>query len=335
MTMTPAEQRAIINKESAWVDDSFGQLDLTAFPALNELPPEQSRDDSRFAREYGDTALSRSASALRQFVADPDAEALERVGAETNNEGFRDEVRQRKGESIASAFKRACPDYIPTQHNYQIISQTLAFNTLSAAQQEGTVDEQVSDMVDAGHWTVTNLISCFNALTREGLLDVPLGSVRNLSTAERLRVTRLAQSGRVDEAIGEHLRCALDGEEPGMEILNDPNYRDACDDAVWAVFADITYDYVPTAEREAYIQRHCAGRPVTLALLQSAWSACQASEQRYQRGELLNSYQRPEDSTPPSERGLNAMSDSEVDRLFHASLKEYANSFRRGPGVLA
>jgi hypothetical protein len=37
MSLTPQQQRAIIEKESAWVDESFGQLDLSAFPALNEL----------------------------------------------------------------------------------------------------------------------------------------------------------------------------------------------------------------------------------------------------------------------------------------------------------
>jgi hypothetical protein len=46
-----------------------------------------------------------------------------------------------------------------------------------------------------------------------------------------------------------------------------------------------SYDYVPTPEREAYLERHCAGRPITLPLLQSAWSACQANEKRHERGE--------------------------------------------------
>jgi hypothetical protein len=166
------------------------------------------------------------------------------------------------------------------------------------------------------------------------LLEVPMGSTRNLSSAERLRVTRLAQSGRVDAAIGEYLKCALDGEEPGMELLDDPVYREVCDDAVWYVFADITNDYVPTPEREAYIQRHCAGRPITLALLQSAWKACQVNEQRHQRGELLDQYQRPQDA-PTTPANLDALSDDAVDDLYHRSLRAYADSFRRAPGVLA
>jgi hypothetical protein len=68
----------------------------------------KTRGDGRFAKHWDDTPLSASATALRQFVLDPDAASLERVGAETGNIGFIDEVRQRRRESVAAAFKRAC-----------------------------------------------------------------------------------------------------------------------------------------------------------------------------------------------------------------------------------
>lgn len=57
-------------------------------------------------------------------------------------------MRQRKGESVAANFKRACPDYIPTRANYEAVVETLAFNALSAADQEGTIDEQVAALID-------------------------------------------------------------------------------------------------------------------------------------------------------------------------------------------
>jgi hypothetical protein len=102
---------------------------------------------------------------------------------------------------------------------------------------------------------------------------------------------------------------------------------------VWFVFENITNDFVPSPERESYIQRHCAGRPITLALLQSAWAACQANELRHQRGELLDSYQRPQE-LPATPANLDALSDDAVDRLYHQSLRALADSVRR-PGVLA
>jgi hypothetical protein len=334
MSLTPERQRQIIAKESAWVDDGFGQLDLTAFPALNELPPERGRDDDRFAKDWRDTALSSSATALREFVSSPDNETLQRIGQETGNPEYLREVRDRKAEEIAERFKQERPGYLPTAENHSMMIETLSWNALKPADQEGSIEEQVALLTDLGYFTVPNLVATFDALSAEGLLEVPLGSTRELSTAERLRVTRMAQSGRADAAIGEYLRCSLDGEEPSMELLDDPDYRQACDQAVWFVFENITNDYVPSAEREAYIQRHCAGRPITLALLQSAWTACQVNEQRHQRGELLDQYQRPEDTLPPSLKEIDALSDEAVENLYRASLREYVRSIK-GPGVLA
>jgi hypothetical protein len=125
----------------------------------------------------------------------------------------------------------------------------------------------------------------------------------------------------------------LDDEDVTLDMVNDPTYRPVCDAACMAVFRDVTYDYIPTPEREAYINRHCAGRPVTLGLLQSAWSACQAAEQRSVRSELLSPLR--EQDQPPTELELNGLSDDQVDRLYHQSLRAYADQYRRVPGVLA
>ena len=85
-----------------------------------------------------------------------------------------------------------------------------------------------------------------------------------------------------------------------MEILYDPAYRQCCDDAVFTVFEAYQSDYAPTPERERYLLRYAAGRPLTLTLLTQAWQACQQNEQRHECGELLTAYQRPEDTPPPS-----------------------------------
>jgi len=334
MSLTPQQQRAIIEKESAWVDESFGQLDLTAFPALNELQPERARDDGRFAKNWNDSGLNRSASDLRNFVEDPDAEALTQVGADTGDPGYLREVRERKGETVAQQFKRACPGYLPTNANLDSMVEVMAFNHLSTSQQDADTEELIDRLVSVGAWTVANLTGCYRALDEQGLLQVPAGTARNLTDAERLRVTRLAQLGHADQAISEYLRYALDGEEPTLELINDPDYRQVCDDAVWAVFEDSQNDYYATPERRAYLARYCGGRPMTLMLLQAAWAACQASEAKHERGEILGHYERPPETAPPTAKDLDNMSDDEVDRLYKASLREYVRSVK-APGVLA
>jgi hypothetical protein len=335
MTMTPEQQRAIIARESAWIDaDNFAPLDLSAFPALNELPLEH-RDDGRFAKDWRDTALSASAAALRKFVEDPDVSALERIGEETGNPGYLREVRARKGETVAGAFKRKCPTYLPTEQNYERNVQTLAFNALSTVQQEGTIEEMTDDLIAGGFWIVPNLEACYLALSGEGQLQIPAGQARNLSDRERLHVTRLAQVGRTEDAVSQYLKYALDEEEePSMEILHEPVYRQCCDDAVFTVFEANQSDYAPTPERERYLLRYAGSRPLTLTLLQQGWISCQANEKRHERGELLNSYQRPEDSPPRSPKEIDALDDASVDRLYHQSLRAYADQFRRrAPGV--
>jgi hypothetical protein len=246
---------------------------------------------------------------------------LQRVGNELNNAEYLREVRDRQGENISVAFKRECPNYIPTQRNYETVVETMAFNALSASQQEGTVEEMTDGLIDGGFWTVANLKACYNALTAEGLLDVPAGTARNLSERERLHVTRLAQVGRTEEAVSQYLKYAIYGEEPSIEILHDPNYRQVCDDAVVTVFEANQADYAPTPERERYLLRYAAGRPLTLMLVEQAWRACQQHEQWHERGQILEQYQRPEQTPPPSAKEIDALSDEQIDKLYHSSLR--------------
>jgi hypothetical protein len=331
MSLTPAEQKRIIEAESAWVDNNFGQLDLSGFPALNELQPEKGHDD-RFAKNWTDSGLNRSASDLRAFVEDPDTEALTQVGTDTGDPGYLREVRERKGETVAQQFKRACPGYLPTNANLDSMVEVMAFNHLPTSQQGGDVEELIDRLVAVGAWTVQNLTGCYRALDEQGLLQIPAGQPRNLTDTERLRVTRLAQLGHADQAISEYLQCALDGEEPTIELINDPDYRQVCDDAVWAVFEDSQNDYYATPERRAYLARYCGGRPLTLMLMQAAWAACQASEAKHERSSLLTSMQEPQQPERPA--NLDALSDEAVDDLYHRSLRAYAASIR-APGVLA
>ncbi len=334
MTMTPEHQRDIISRESAWIDtDSFGQLDLSAFPNL-QPPPQADKHDDRFARDWRDTALSRGAGAMRQFLENPDFDAIRQIGEETGNANFLAEYRDRKGEAIAAEFRRRCPDYLATDSNYASMVETLSFNALSAVQQNGSIEEQTQALISAGVWTVENLTAAYRALEREGLLEVAAGTARRLTESERLKVMRLAQNGQFDAAIGEYLKCSLDGEEPTLDIITDPAYATVCNEAVLYVFEVGETSYTPTPERRNFILRYAAGRPLTLTLIQQAWSACRANEQRHERGELLDQYQRPRETEPPTPKQLDEMDDDAFDRLYHDSLRAYANSVRHPAGII-
>ena len=321
MTITPQQQA-----ENGWLDENFGGIDLSAFPNL-QAPPSEPKDDGRFARSWQDTDFSRSASALRSFVSSPDADALERVGNETGNQNFLADVRDQRAERIVLEFKFRNPAYLPTDENFRSMVTTLAFNALPPSEQGGDPRDLVDVLADRGHWTVENLQRVFDALNREGLLEVETGTARNLTEREKLRVSRLAQRGQLDEALGEYLRCSLDGEEPDMSMLSDPRYTDACNAAVFFVFNATQLDYQPTPEREAYLLRYCGSRPLTIPLLQQAWRSCQQGERRQDRSELIASFE----PTQPTPKDIDALEDNDVDRLYHESLR----AARRAPGILA
>lgn len=332
MALTEQDRQRIIEQESAWTDAAFGGIDLSGFPNLQAPPPPEPHDD-RFARDWRDTGLSRDATALKQFIEDPDTESLERVGSEIGSADYLAEARDRKGEVIAEEFKRRCPDYIPTNRNYEVMVTTLAFNALTTTQQSGTIKEQLDDLMAAGVWTVENLTAAYRALDQEGLLDVAAGSARNLSERERLHVMRLAQTGNTQQAIDQFLRYSLDDDSPSIDLLSDPDYRGALDTAVMFVFETATTDYVPNEERRNFLLHFAAGRPLTFPLLNQAWSTLKAREASYARTEILESAQRRE-FAPPSLKQMDDMDDAALDDLYHRSLRHYANSVRQSPGII-
>ena len=74
--------------------------------------------------------------------------------------------------------------------------------------------------------------------------------------------------------------------------------------------------------------------PLTIAMLQQAWIACQRNESLHERNELLGISQQRE-SEDSSHSGLDALDDQTVNRLYHNSLRQYAKTVKRGPGILA
>ena len=329
MPLSKKEQERIVSQESAWVDSAFGGLDLSQFPDLQSQPPADKHAD-KFARAWNDRPFN--ADQLREFIQDPDTETLQRVADEIGHQGFANEVRDRKGEIVAQQFKKLRP-YYPSDENRDRMTQTMAFNFLPEHERDGDTETVINRLIDAGVWDVQHLCAVFDALNAEGLLEMEAGEPRSLTGRERLRIARLAQAGRVDEAIGEYLRCALDGDEPTMELVNDPKYRGLCDDAVLTVFEETQLDYVPTAARKAYLLRFAGNRPLTIPLLQQAWKSCQQNESRRERSAVLEQVERPEPQ-PVTPQQIDALDDASVDRLYHASLAEYARSYGRPGGLI-
>jgi hypothetical protein len=322
MTLTPQQQLDNIARESeAWADSAFGGLDLSAYPNLAP-EPQPDRDEGRFAQPWESAPYARSAQALRAFVANPDEEAM----AETGNPAFGVDVRDRRAERIIEQFKAARPDYVMTDDNTETMVLTMAENFLPASEREGSTDELIDAMMRHQTWTATNLCVVYDELNSQGYLDVETGKPRNLSDSERLRVSRLAQSGNLEAALGLYLASALPDVEPSIELASDPDYRETCDQAVMDVWISARPDYVYSAERDYFLRRHAGSRPLTIPLLDSGWVALKAHEARRGRQELVNNLRSR--AEPVTERGIDELGDSQLDELYHAALRERARTRR-------
>lgn len=326
MALSASDRNRIIQQSEAWLDSQFGGLDLSQYPALNPLPREDFEDD-RFAQRYENPS-----HALRQFVRNPDDEALARVGSEIGSDELIEEVRDRRGGEVAREFKFRTPDYLPTDENYANVVAVLASNLLH--NEDLDTRDAVAELVDRGYWTVGNLKEAWNTLKREGAAELPPGTACELTPQERLHVARMAQNGNVTGAIAQFLQYSLDEEQSNNDILYDPRYRKICDRATLYCFEAGQLDYTPTLERREFFRRFAAGRPLTVGLLQQAWAACQRNEASHERNELLG-FNQQQEAEAPTQNELDALDDQSLDRLYHDSLRHYAKTTRRSPGILA
>lgn len=174
----------------------------------------------------------------------------------------------------------------------------------------------------------STVVSAARALGKHRASDI-----RDLTEAEKLEIIRYSQLGLTQDAIGRYVYFAIGKREidSAFEILDDPRYRPLCDEAVWFVWSHAKNDFAPTPEREEFIKRFVAERPLTVALLDAAWKACQSAE-RDAAGSLKAHI--PPDEPEPNQheiaRGLEDLGDEEVRNLLGQTLRVYSRELKQG-----
>src|ERR1700736_3857477 len=122
--------RIIAEETAKFLNPGFAQLDLSAFPDLNNPPPEE------FAAEdkHGLNRVSVSGSnQLKALAENPDREALEQIARETGDPGLVERLVNKREDAEARAFMEAHPNYFRHDDNYDSIREYmdergLAFN---------------------------------------------------------------------------------------------------------------------------------------------------------------------------------------------------------------
>ena len=218
------------------------------------------------------------------------------------------------------------------------IVETLAHNLLG--EDDLDTEEAQELLIAGGYWTLSNLTAAYKALDRVGALEYPANHARPLKEAQRLRAEQLAANGDVLGGIVEYVKGRI-SEEAGYEIAftlddplaftTDPAMRPILEEACYFCWEAYRKDYSPTPDRRRFLREYCSGRFVTVALLDAAWEECKRSEKDMMRSALLDQVDTEEAEAPAS---LDRLDDAGIDNLYHQTLREYARSVKRQPGML-
>jgi len=291
-------------------DPRFGGLQGVDVVDVQKPVPDDGADpflDNRFAPL--DTGGLAQGNALRATLENPTAEDLAEAAQYSTDPEFKQKVEAEladiQNEKEAVAFKKAHPEYEPTDRNYQALLAYLRDNELL--------------------FTAESLDEAYKALLAVGKLDVPEGTAKTLTDANLLTVARLAQSGKVADALGAYLHFALPhlSSEELMLVPTDPAYLELCNEAVYYVFVNSQADYVDSEENRAYLNEYLNGRPASLTLLQAGWKTCV-------RDSLLRAADPPEQvPTPESIRqSIENLSNEDLEDTLQAALRERARQIR-------
>jgi hypothetical protein len=336
---TAVLQRLAHEETQRFIDESFGQLDLSGCVSLLQPPSEDSQlPDPRFA-PLDDRGRGLGSSALKQAVEElaHDPEVQEQVARETGNPELLKEWQYGRAEQVAIEFMRLNPSYHRCEENWEALIQTLALNALGWHEDMATTEEVQEELITRGFWTVENLTSAFRSLSRQGVLEVKPGQPRTLTERERRAIAMQASSGDIEGAIARYLLRRAP-EEKAHAFMDAPTTIDALDEvadpelarivreAVWFCWENGRPNYSPNRERRRFMQDYIAGRIPTARLLDEAWAACQAAEKDALRSGLLQQVSEPDDTQHAP--NLDGLSDEAIDSLYHRTLRKMAEDSR-------
>ena len=336
------KQRVLAEETARFMDGAFGQLDLSGSPDLTNPVTERFELQDRHGFNRVDESGLAGINQLKQLLANPPREVVEELVRETRNPALAEELADERATDIANEFRRRNPGYLKCDANWRAIVQKMASDLLY--ENDMPADEAHDRLVSEGHWTLANLEAAYKALDRDGALAYPANQPRPLRASQRLRAEQLAANGDVLGGIVEYIKGRI-SEEAGYEVAftladplaftTDPTMRPILEEACWFCWEAYRKDYSPSPERRQFIRDYCAGRFVTVSLLDAAWEECKRAEQDALRSSLFAYADEPRETFEQTPVSLDRLEDSDIDDLYHRTLREYARQARHHSGVLA
>jgi len=330
-------QRIIEQESGAFLDGSFGGLDLSAFPSLDKPAMESFETEDKHGFSNVDTRGLPGANRLKETIQSPDKETLTQL-AETDP-AIAEQLAEQQTGDVAEEFVRQNEHYLRTDFNRETIIKRMLKRHMA---QDFRVYDRDADRATlalhhAGFWTVENLTATYKQLLKEGELEIADNEPRCLNARDKTRVEQIASRGDVINAIIEYVKARI-GPTAADEVafsladaqnfVTDPKNRPYLEEGVYFCWPLARPGFSPTRERWKFIKNYCAGRFPTVALLDAAWAACQLAEKDATRSALFGSQSERSQSAQPTEPDFDNLSDDEIARLKTATLREFARQGR-------
>jgi hypothetical protein len=155
--------------------------------------------------------------------------------------------------------------------------------------------------------------------------------VRALAKDQELYVIRLAQMGKLEDAVNNYMAYSVpdyDGRNGGI-ITVDPRYQKLCSDCSWFIFKHSTPSFLDSPEVREFMTRFVGDRPTNVELLRFAFSAWNEAQKKEERGLILSQIETPQNEEITYEQ-LDQLSTEEISRLREQTLRDRAKKVRGG-----
>jgi hypothetical protein len=307
-----ATDKIIASQEEAWIDTDFEGRDQSSINRA--VFGDETTTDPRFAPMAADAPMSLR-NAITHMVASADGDP---------------ELRQQIIDAGAGAvLPRTSWSFFAKPWKIQIALQRGWW--ICAAVNEETREKRNFRLQDTHAGDRDAAMAAVGRVLNEG-------APRTLSQRDSVRIQRLAAGGDLTAALGEYVmkrlpaQAATDLEESGDTegFVNDPRWQPLYREAVlriwhWGRFHADSND----AEWLAYIDKHTSGRVLNFSYLDALWMRYQVVMEEIKRERLLGFGQNTPQQEAEQEPDLDNLSDDEIERLRHDTLRAYAHQRRQ------
>jgi hypothetical protein len=225
-------------------------------------------------------------------------------------------------------FGKQNPDYKTTPKNEATLLKFLVDKHLDGRSYAGDSDRQTLELFQLNAWTVESLQEAYASCLAAGLLDVPEGKPKELTSFERREVIALAQASGPVRAIERYIEIAMSGLPPFRSQSEVIRWRAAhpeiCNDASFFIFRQMRPELSEAEIAEIRTELLRIQPIVTLNSIE--WFHSKWAEKR----NLLDTFATLEATAPPPPQpsDLENLSDDEIADLYRKARLEASRNRR-------